>query len=104
MIIGVYGFLSSVNRSSVNVFITTMNSRAVEASTCTMKYFNEVSVLYMFLTFDITEINNIRVISRHIHTPSHELEDTSPTTVNSKRTLVELLGNRQESLILCLGV
>jgi len=40
MIIGVYRFLSKVNKSSVNVFITTMNSIASEASTCTMKYFN----------------------------------------------------------------
>jgi hypothetical protein len=30
-----------------------MNSSAAEASTCTMKYFNEASVLYMFLTLDI---------------------------------------------------
>jgi len=37
MIIGVYGFLSNVNRSSVNVFIITINSRVDEASTCTVK-------------------------------------------------------------------
>jgi len=37
---GVYGFLSSVNRSFVNVFITAMNSSVAEASTFTMKYFN----------------------------------------------------------------
>jgi hypothetical protein len=42
MIIGVYEFLSNENRSSINVFITTMNSRVAEASTCIMKYFNEV--------------------------------------------------------------
>jgi hypothetical protein len=38
MIIGVYKFLSNVNKSSVNVFITTMNSSVAEASTCTIKY------------------------------------------------------------------
>jgi hypothetical protein len=31
MIISVYEFLSNVNRSSVNVFITTMNSSVAEA-------------------------------------------------------------------------
>ena len=30
-----------------------MNSSVVEASTCTIKYFNEASVLYMFLMLDI---------------------------------------------------
>jgi hypothetical protein len=35
--IGVYEFLSNENRSSINVFITTMNSRVAEASTCTVK-------------------------------------------------------------------
>jgi hypothetical protein len=30
-----------------------MNSSVAEASTCTMKYFNEASVLYIFLTLDI---------------------------------------------------
>ena len=72
MIIGVYGLLSNVNRSSVNVFITTMNNSVAEA----MKYFNEASVLYMFLTLDIRGTNDIRLISRPIHAPSHELEDT----------------------------
>lgn len=102
MIIGVYVLLSNVNRSSVNVFITTINSNVAEASTCTMKYFNEASVLYIFLTLDIKGINDIRLISRPIHAPSHELEDTDTniplTRVISKRTLVELLGIREESV------
>jgi hypothetical protein len=38
IITGVYEFLSNENRSSINVFITTMNSKVAEASTCTMKY------------------------------------------------------------------
>ena len=76
MIIGVYRFLSNVNKSSVNVFITTINNSVAEASTCTMKYFNEASVLYIFLTLDIKGINDIRLISRPIHAPNHELEDT----------------------------
>ena len=44
MIIGVYGFFSNVNSSSVNVFITTMNSNVAEASSCTVKYFNVFDV------------------------------------------------------------
>jgi len=58
MIIGVYGFLSNVNKSSVNIFITTMNSSVTEASTCTMKYFNG--------------LNDIRLISRPIHAPIYK--------------------------------
>ena len=88
MIIGVYGLFSNVNRSSVSVFITTMNSSVAEASTCTMKYFSEASVLYMFLTLDIKGINEIRLISNPIHAPSHELDDTDtsipPTRAVSK--------------------
>ena len=76
MIIGVYGLISNVNKSSVNVFITTMNSNVAEARTCTIKYFNEASVLYMFLTLGIKGMNDIKLISNPIHAPSHELEDT----------------------------
>jgi len=65
-----------------------------------MKYFNEASVLYMFLTLDVKGMNDIRFISRPIHAPDHELEDTDtntpPTKVNSKRIFVELLGIREE--------
>jgi hypothetical protein len=93
-----------VNRSSVNVFIATINSSVVGATTCAMKYFNEVSVLYIFLTLDIREINDIRLISRPIHSPSHELQDTDtntpPTKVVSRGILVELLGIRKESVTL----
>jgi hypothetical protein len=53
MIISVYIFISNVNKSSVNVFITTMKSIVAEASTCTIKYCNEAFVFYMFLTLDI---------------------------------------------------
>jgi hypothetical protein len=81
-----------------------------------VKDFNEVSVLYIFLTLDIRGINDIRLISGpihaprlisgHIHAPSHELEgtytNTPPTKVISKRILVELLGIREESVILYL--
>jgi hypothetical protein len=71
-----------------------------------MKYFNEASVLYMFLTLDIIGMNDIRVISKPIHAPSHELEDTDtnipPTKVISKRIFVEFLGIREESVILYL--
>ena len=61
MIIVVYGFLSNVNRSSVNVFITTINSRVAETSTCIIEYFSEASVLYLFLTLDIRGMNDIDV-------------------------------------------
>jgi hypothetical protein len=47
-----------------------------------------------------------RLISNPIHAPSHELEDTDtntpPTKVISKRIFVELLGIREECVILCL--
>jgi len=106
MIIGVYRFLSSVYKSSVNIFITTINNSVAEASTCTLKYFNEASVLYVFLTLDVTGMNDIRLISRPIHVPNHELEDTdtkiAPTIVIIKRIFVELLGIREESVTLYL--
>ena len=108
MIIGVRAVPSRVNKPSVNVFISTINSTVAEASTCTMKYFNEASVLYIFLTLNITRINDIRLISRPIHVPSHELEDTDIKTplikVVNKRILVELLGIREESCLLYLRV
>lgn len=108
MIIGVYAVPSRVNKSSVNVFITTMNSSVVEANTCTMKYFNEASVLYMFLMLDISGMNDIRLISSPIHAPSHELDDTDTNTpltrVINKRILVGLLGIREESIYSIYGV
>ena len=100
MIIGAYGFLSHVNKCSINVFITAMNSSVAEASTCTMKYFNDVSVLYMFLTLDIRGINDIRLISRPIHAPSHELQATDtvtpPAKVISKMSFVVVIGIMRE--------
>jgi len=71
-----------------------------------MNYFNEASVFYMFLTLDTRGMNDIRLISRPIHAPIHELEDTDtntpPTKVICKRIFVELLGVREESVILYL--
>jgi hypothetical protein len=56
----------------------------------------------MLWTLDIRGINDTRLISRPIHTPSHELDDTNTNTpltkVASKRILVELLGIREESV------
>jgi hypothetical protein len=79
----------------------------IEASTCTIKYFNEASVLYMFLTLDIRGIKDIKLISSPIHAPNHELEETEirvpPTKVVSKRILVEFLGIREESFTLFMG-
>jgi hypothetical protein len=50
--------------------------------------------------------NDIRLISRPIHAPSHELEDTDTNTphtkVISKRIFVEFLGIREESVLLYL--
>ena len=54
----------------------------------------------------LTCLNDIRLISRPIHAPNHELDDTDtntpPTRVTSKRIFVELLGIREESVILYL--
>jgi len=51
-------------------------------------------------------MKDIRLISRPIHAPNHELDDTEtntpPTRVNSKRIFVELLGIREEGVILYL--
>jgi hypothetical protein len=60
----------------------------------------------MFLMLDIRGINDIRLISRPIHAPSYELEDTDTNTphtkVVSKRILVEFLCIREESFMICL--
>jgi hypothetical protein len=73
-----------------------------------MKYFNEASVLYIFLMLDIKGIKDIRLISKPIHAPNHELEDTDtntpPTKVISRRIFVELLGIREESVYSIYGV
>ena len=108
MIIGVYGFLSNLKKSSHNVLITTINSNVAEANICTMKCLNDASVLYMFLTLDIKGINDIRLISNPIRAPSHELEDTDtnihPTKVINKMIFVEFLGIRGESVDSIYGV
>ena len=60
----------------------------------------------MFLTLDIRGMHDINFISGPIHAPSHELQNTDtnapPTRVISKRIFVELLGIREESVILYL--
>jgi hypothetical protein len=60
----------------------------------------------MFLTLDISGMDDIRLISRPIHAPSRELEatdtNTPPTKVISKSILGELLGIREESVVLYL--
>jgi len=52
---------------------------------------------------DIRGKNDIRLISRPIHASNHELEETDtntpPTKVIIKRTFVELLGIREESVM-----
>jgi hypothetical protein len=49
-------------------------------------------------------MNDIRLISRLIHAPNHEIEDTDtnipPTKIISRRIFVELLGIREEGVIL----
>ena len=71
-----------------------------------MKHFKEASVLYIFLTLDIKGMNDIKLISRPIHAPNHELEDTDtntpPTKVISRKIFLDLLGIREESVILYL--
>lgn len=85
-----------------------MNSSVAEASACTIKYFSEASVLYIFLTLEISGMKDIRLISNPIHAPSHELEDTDTntpiTSVISNRILVEFLGIREESIYSIYGV
>jgi hypothetical protein len=58
------------------------------------------------LTLNIRGMNDMRLISKHILAPSHELEDTDtntpPTEVINKRILIELLCIREESVILYL--
>ena len=60
------------------------------------------------MTLDIKGINDIRLISSPMHAPSHELEDTDTnillTKVIGRRTFVELLGIREESLYSIYGV
>ena len=56
----------------------------------------------MFLTLDIRVMKDIRLISRPIHAPSHT--NTTLTKVASKRILVELMGNRGESVYSIDGV
>jgi hypothetical protein len=60
----------------------------------------------MFLPLDIKGMNDIRLISRPVHAPNHELEDTDtntlPTKVISMGIFVVLLGIREESVILYL--
>jgi hypothetical protein len=65
-----------------------MNSSVAEASTCTMKYFKEASVLHIFLTLDITGINDIRLTSRpiHAHPPSYWLRLFSSQTFSRINT------------------
>ena len=60
--------------------------------------------------FDVIQyirgMNDITLNSKPIHAPSHELDDTDtiipPTRVVNKRIFVELLGIREESVILYL--
>jgi len=80
-----------VNRSSVNVFITTMNSSVAEASTCTIKYFNEASMLYMCLLLDIT----IRVLHPD---PAHKLSANLYDIYNSCVYNEELLDGQRNCL------
>ena len=47
-------------------------------------HFNEASVLYMFLTLDIRGMKDIRMISRSIHAPNHEMEDIDSNTPPTK--------------------
>ena len=48
------------------------------------RHFNEASVLYMFLTLDIRGMKDIRLISRSIHAPNHEMEHTDTNTPPTK--------------------
>ena len=73
-----------------------------------MKYFNAASVLYMFLTLGVKGMNDIRLISRPIYAPNHELEDTdsntTPTKAISKRTLLSYWALENRVLYTIYGV
>jgi hypothetical protein len=73
-----------------------------------MKITLYLSMVLMFLTLDIRGINDIRLIFRPIQAPIQELENkdtnTPPIRALSKRILVELLGVREEIVILDLWV
>jgi len=45
-----------------------MNSRVAERSTWKIKYSSDASVLYVFLTLDISGINDIRLINCLLYT------------------------------------
>jgi len=45
-------------------------------------------VLYMFLTLDTGGINDTRLISKFIHAPSHELEDTDISIPDAPDSLI----------------
>jgi hypothetical protein len=71
-----------------------------------MEYFNEASVLYMFLKLYVRGMKDMRLISRPICAPSFELENTNTNTplteVVSERILFELLGVREERVYVLL--
>jgi hypothetical protein len=45
-----------------------------------MKYFNNASVLHMFLMLDVSGINDIKFTSSPIYAPIHALDDTDTNT------------------------
>jgi hypothetical protein len=61
----------------------------------------------MFSCDDISGINDIRLISNPIHTPSQELEEIEikipPINVVDKRIFVGVLGIREDSYTLWMG-
>jgi hypothetical protein len=95
-----------VNKPSVAASIVTTNISVAEANTCTIKYFSDASVLYIFLILDISGMKDIKFTSSPIHALNHEFEDTDTNTpltmVVSKRIFVGLLDTREESFILYL--
>lgn len=80
--------------------MSTENNRVEEAKACTMKYFNDASVVYIFLLEDINGIKDNKLISNPIHAPNHELDDTEinmpPTKVSNRRIFAEFCDIREE--------
>ena len=70
-------------------------------------YHTFMQAVWQVAVLDIRGMNDIILISKPIHAPSHELEDTDtntpPTKVISKRIFVELLGIREEYYTLFMG-
>lgn len=84
------------------------NKSNEEAKACVKKYFNEASVDIKLFVFIIRGMNDNKLISNPIHTPSHELEEIEIKVpniiVNKKINLDEFLNIKKKRLIFIVRV